>query len=450
MDPARNNLSGELIVIIVLTMINAFFAAAEIAFVLINKSKMNQLAKEGNKKAITVLRLLEKSDDFLATIQVAITFAGFLSSAQAATSFALIFADLLPDFAGAKTVATLIVTLILSYFMLVFGELFPKKVAMQMPETIAMGTSRMIYFTQMAFRPFVWLLSASIGVLQKIVPIDFSETEEKFTREEMQMILDQSRRSDSFDSDEVDMMEGVLSLDTKLARDVMVPRTDTVMINIDDVDQNILHLIVNSPYSRIPVYKNQKDNIIGILHVKHLLRHAALNGFDEIDLNDIMHPPMMVPETIYMDDLLIQFQHTQQHMAIIIDEYGGVEGIVTMEDLIEEIVGDIDDETDIESIDEIQFIDESNYYLSGSLTLDDFNDYFDEEFESSEVDTIAGYVIHHLGHVPDKDKAVSLRLKDYVFTTKKIANGRILGLLLQIDKDHQIKADYVIEDEVTA
>src|SRR5699024_11890634 len=168
MDSSGSSLITELLIIVVLTLINAFFAAAEIAFVSINKTKVNQAAEEGDKKAIRVLNLLDEADDFLATIQVAITFAGFLSSAQAATSFAIVFAEFLPDFTGADTVATVVVTLILSYFTLVFGELFPKQIALQMPETIAMATSGIVSFVQKIFRPFIWLLSASTNLLQRI------------------------------------------------------------------------------------------------------------------------------------------------------------------------------------------------------------------------------------------------------------------------------------------
>src|SRR5699024_6253525 len=201
MDSSGSSLITELLIIVVLTLINAFFAAAEIAFVSINKTKVNQAAEEGDKKAIRVLNLLDEADDFLATIQVAITFAGFLSSAQAATSFAIVFAEFLPNFTGADTVATVVVTLILSYFTLVFGELFPKQIALQMPETIAMGTSGIVSFVQKIFRPFIWLLSASTNLLQRITPIDFTESDEKFTREEMRVIIDQSRESGSFDMD---------------------------------------------------------------------------------------------------------------------------------------------------------------------------------------------------------------------------------------------------------
>ena len=446
MDSSESSLRSQLVVIIILTLINAFFAAAEIAFVSINKSKMNQYAEEGNKKAERALKLLENADDFLATIQVAITFAGFLSSAQAATSFTLVFASYLPDFAGATTVATVIVTLILSYFTLVFGELFPKQIALQMPESIAMGTSGVIVFTQKIFKPFIWLLSASTGLLQKVTPIDFTETEEKFTREEMRVIIEQSRKSDVFDMDELDMMEGVLSLDSKIAREVMVPRTDTIMVDVDATYEETLTRVIDSPYSRIPLYKDEKDNVIGILHSKNLLRAASENGFENIDLREISNRPMLVPSTIYTDDLLIEFQREQQHMAILIDEYGGVEGIVTMEDLLEEIVGDIDDESDIMSLGDVRIIDEFNYYVSGGLLIDEFNDYFDEDIESEEVDTIAGYIIHHIGYVPDKDERVSVRVNDYVLTTSEIQNGRIYSVLLNIDDERMIEVDYVVMD----
>lgn len=447
MDSSGSSLYTELLIIVILTVINAFFAAAEIAFVSINKSKVNQLAVEGDKKAIRVLDLLKDADDFLATIQVAITFAGFLSSAQAATSFAVVFAEFLPDFTGATTLATVVVTLILSYFTLVFGELFPKQIALQMPETIAMGTSGVVSITQKIFGPFIWLLSASTGLLQKVTPIDFTKTDEKFTREEMRVILEQSRQSDSFDTDELDMMEGVLSLDTKIAREVMVPRTDTVMIDIEDPYEENLNIIIDSPYSRIPIYKDEKDNVIGILHMKTLLKEASAGGFEDIDLLEISNRPMLVPSTIYTDDLLIEFQREQQHMAILIDEYGGVEGIVTMEDLLEEIVGEIDDESDITSLGDIRIIDDFNYYLNGGLLIEDFNDYFDEDIESEEVDTIAGFVIHHIGYVPDTEERVSLRINNYVLTTSEIQNGRIYGVLLNIDEERMIEVDYIAKDD---
>lgn len=446
MDPARSSLLTELLIIVVLTLINAFFAAAEIAFVSINKSKVNQLANKGDKKAVRVLSLLDDADDFLATIQVAITFAGFLSSAQAATSFAVDFAQFLPDFSGASTVATIIVTLILSYFTLVFGELFPKQIALQMPEKVALGTSGPVTFVKGLFHPFIKLLSASTNLLQKITPIDFAKAEEKFTREEMRVIIEQSRESDSFDIDELDMMEGVLSLDTKIAREVMVPRTDSVMIDIEDDYQENITTIIESPFSRIPIYKGDKDNVIAVLHVKNLLKAASEKGFDNIDLMEISNPPLVVPSTMYTDDLLIEYQRQQQHMAILIDEYGGVEGIVTMEDLLEEIVGEIDDESDISSAGDVRMIDEFNYYINGSISIEAFNKFFDEDIEADEVDTIAGFLIYHIGYVPSDDERVSLRINKKVLTASDIQNGRIYGILLNYDDERKIEADYIVHE----
>lgn len=442
MDPSGSSLITELLIIIILTLVNAFFASAEIAFVSINKSKIEGLAEEGDKKAIRVLDLLEEADNFLATIQVAITFAGFLSSAQAATSFAVAFSDYLPEFAGAMTLATITVTLILSYFTLVFGELFPKQVAMQMPETIAMSTSWLVKLTQKLLRPFIWFLSVSTGFLKRIIPIDFTEREENFTRDEMRVIIDQSRESGSFDTDELDMMEGVLSLDTKIAREVMVPRTDTFMIDVDATYEENLDLIINSPYSRVPIYQDEKDNVIGVLHVKNILKKASANGFGEIDFMEIASYPMLVPSTVYTDDLLIEFQREQQHMAILIDEYGGVEGIVTMEDLLEEIVGEIDDETDVSTLGDIRIIDDFNFYLNGGLSIDDFNNYFDQKIEAKDFDTIAGYVINRIGYVPSDEERVSIRMDNYVLTTSEIHNGRIYGVLLNVDEEGMIEADY--------
>lgn len=447
MDPSGSSLLTELFIIVVLTLVNAFFASAEIAFVSINKSKVESLAENGDKKAIRVLGLLEEADNFLATIQVAITFAGFLSSAQAATSFAVVFADYLPDFAGSITLATLLVTLILSYFTLVFGELFPKQIAMQMPEKIAMSTSWLVSVTQKLLKPFIWLLAASTGFLKKIIPIDFTEREEKFTRDEMRVIIEQSRESGSFDTDELDMMEGVLSLDTKIAREVMVPRTDTFMIDIDAPYDENLKLVIDSPYSRVPIYQDEKDNVIGVLHVKNILKKVSADGFGKIDFMEVANYPMLVPSTVYTDDLLIEFQREQQHMAILIDEYGGVEGIVTMEDLLEEIVGEIDDETDVSTLGDIRVIDDFNFYLNGGLLIDEFNNYFKENIESKDVDTIAGFMINHIGYVPADEERVSIRINNYVLTTSEIHNGRIYGVLLNIDEERMIEVDYNTEDD---
>lgn len=439
MDPSGNFMT-QLLIIMLLTFVNAICAATEMAFVSLNQQKIRQMAESGNLKAMRVLNLLDESDDFLATIQVVITLAGFFSSASAATVFADMIMGYLPNIIGGKQIAILIVTIILSYFTLVLGELYPKQIALQMPEQIALKTGGFIAFIQLITKPFVMLLSASTGLLKKITPIDFTKESGKFTRGEMKALLANSRNDGVIDSEEFTMMQGVLSLDSKLAREVMVPRTDTQMIDIEDDLQENIEFLLNSPYSRVPIYEGEKDNVIGVVHVKNLLKMARHKGFDNIDLMEVANEPMFVPATIYIDDLLLEFRREQTHMAILKDEYGGVEGIVTLEDLIEEIVGEIHDESDIETSDISRKIDEDNYYIDGIMPLDKFNAVFQEKLRSEDVDTIAGLVIQCIGYVPDDDEKVTLRINDYVLTTSHIENGRVRGIHVMKDVERQVEA----------
>lgn len=445
-DPS--SLWTQLLIILILTTINAIFAASELAFVSVNQTKMTNLAEEGNKKAKKVLELLKDSDDFLATIQVAITLAGFLSSASAATSFVRILSDFLPSFPGSHTVALVIVTLILSYISLVLGELYPKKIALQMPEEVAMFTSGMVSIVKTVFKPFVWFLSTSTDLLQKITPIEFSEEPEKFTRDEMKYILQQSRKEGTIDLAEFSMLQGVLSLDAKMAREVMVPRTDTQMLDIEDDYDDIMKEILDSPFSRIPLYESDKDNVIGVLHVKNVLKALSRNDFQKVDFREVMTETLFVPSTIYIDDLIIQFKRAQTHLAILRDEYGGVEGIVTLEDVLEEIVGDIEDESDVPTSSDIIQIDEDHFHINGVLPLDKFNQYFDEDLESNEVDTIAGLIIYHLGYVPDDDERILLRANEWVLTTSHIDNGRIRGVDVTRDTEYVLDSTYDLTQDI--
>lgn len=443
----------QVIIIIVLTLINAFFAGSELAFVSVNQNKMKQLAEEGDKRAARVLKLLEDSDGFLATIQVAITLAGFLSSASAATSFSEVLAAWLPNIPGVGTISIIVVTLILSYITLVFGELYPKQLALQMPEEFAMAASGVISGVQTVFKPFVRLLSASTGFLKRITPIDFVEEEEKFTRDEMRAIMAQTRQEGTIDLAEFSMLEGVLSLDNKLAREIMVPRTDTQMLDIEDPYEENIDAIMRSPYSRIPFYKGDKDNVVGVIHVKNVLRsihdrYGQENLYEPLDLEAIMSEPLFVPSYVYIDDLLIEFRREQTHMAILLDEYGGVEGIVTMEDVLEEIVGEIEDESDVNPSTDIRKIDDENYYVNGTTPIDKFANYFNVDVSSDEVDTIAGLVIYHLGYVPDDDERIQLRAGSCVLTTNHIESGRIRGLHVQIDPNYTIDTPYDLTEDV--
>lgn len=435
-----SSLPAQILLIIILTAINALFSATELAYVSLNVMKIKQMEVDGNKKAAKVLRLLENSDDFLATIQVLITLAGFLSSGSASLSFTSLIEPWLVSVFGefGPTLSVLVVTIILSYLTLVFGELYPKQVALQMPEKIALLTASLVIVTQKIFKPFVRLLSLSTGILKRMTPIEFKNKEEKLSRSEMKALLDNSRNDGAIDLDEFAMMQGVLSLDSKLAREVMVPRTDTFMIDIDDDLDEIWTDIVESGYSRIPVYEEDKDGVIGILHVKDVLKHSRLKGFETLDIRQVMNDALFVPSTIFIDDLLLAFRKEHQHMAILKDEYGGVEGIVTMEDLIEEIVGEIEDESD-ETARLYRKMSNRAYNINGITTIEKFNELFGTSIESEEMDTIAGYIIEQLGYLPeDNEKSVRIEQEGFFLQPVIIENGRIRSINVIFEHDRQV------------
>ena len=283
-----------------------------------------------------------------------------------------------------------------------------------------------------------------------MTPIEFTQVEEKLTRSEMKSLLDNSRNDGAIDISEFAMMQGVLSLDTKLAREVMVPRTDTLMLDIDDELAENLEIILNCSYSRLPLYEEDKDTVIGVVHLKDVFRAAREQGFDNIDLRALAHEPVFVPSTIFVDDLLVEFRKTRQHLAVLKDEYGGVEGIVTLEDLIEEIVGDIEDEYDEEEKEVVE-IDENNSVIDAGMSLDRFNQIYQTSLESDEVDTMAGAIIEKLGYFPDDDEVVKVRFEGYLLQPTEIENDRIRKIhvtKLSEEELEQIRAEEGETDEI--
>jgi putative hemolysin len=406
-DPGSTSLGGQIILIVILTAVNAIFAAAEMAIVSVNRPRIEAEAKDGDKKAAKLLLVMNNSSQFLATIQVAITFAGFLSSASAATSMASRLAPVFGDVAWGEEASTVIITLALSYISLVFGELFPKQVALANPEGVAKATVGIVKFTSTFTKPFVWLLSASTNILTKLTGQKVKREEDNMTREEMLQVIETSRKTGLIRPDEYQMLEGIITFNDKMAREVMVPRTDAFMIDIQDNDQENIDDILSQPFSRVPVYRGDKDEVVGIVHIKRLLKRARAVGFDHLQIADVMSEPLFVPETITIDELLREMQKTQQQMAILLDEYGGVVGLATIEDLLEEIVGDIDDESDhvttlYHKVNDYEFV------VSGKMTITDFNDEFGLDLSADDVDTIAGYVVTELGSIPTNGHPMTL------------------------------------------
>lgn len=436
-DPTGAALIGQIILIVVLTLLNAFYAASEMAIVSVSTSSVEDKAKAGNKKAGRILEAINHPTNFLSTIQVAITLAGFLASASAATSLSTKLEGVIGKFAGSYELSIIIITIILSFLMLVFGELYPKQIAVHRPEQTINFTEPIVNFTSKILKPFVWLWTVTINGLMKITPIDFSQREDKVSRDEMLTTIQKSRQSGTINSDEYQMLQGIIKFSDKNVREIMVPRTDAFMIDINDpLDENI-DAILSQPYSRIPVYGGDKDTIIGIIHIKALFKKARVSGFENINMKSIMTEPLFVQETTSIDSLLLKMQSTQTQIAMIMDEYGGVVGLATIEDILEEIVGEIDDEYD-QTTTNYSRISPSKYSVIGKFSIEDFNDLFDEDVdeEQEDADTIAGYLIMNVGEIPDSNQPISYTLDDGVtLTSGEVDGSRLKTVIVTIPKE---------------
>ena len=432
-DPGSQTIYLQLFILFLLTLFNAFFSASEMALVSLNRSRVEQKAAEGEKKFVRLLTVLENPNNFLSTIQVGITFISILSGASLANDLGAVFAKWMGNSATAQTAGYWLALAMLTYVSIVLGELYPKRIAMNMKENLAVVTAPVIIFLGKIVSPFVWLLSASTNLISRITPMNFDDADEQMTRDEIEYILTKSEQT--LDAEEIEMLQGIFNLDEMMAREVMVPRTDAFMVNIEDDINVIMTEILRQNFSRIPVYEGDKDNIIGLIHTKKILAESFTNGFDQLNIRRIMQEPLFVPETIFVDDLLKSFRNTQNQMAILLDEYGGVSGIVTLEDLLEEIVGEIDDETDKTEI-FVREIAENTFIVQGSMTLNDFNEHFGLDLSSDDVDTIAGFYLTGLGTIPSQDEKEAYELDNngfhIVMVNDKVKNGRVTKLKIVI------------------
>jgi len=433
-DPSSQDLLLQFVLLVVLTFLNAFFSATEMAMVSLSRSRVEQKAEEGDKRYIRLLKVLENPNHFLSTIQVGITLITILSGARLADSLGELIASCMGNSETAYAVASFLSLAFLTYISIVFGELYPKRIALNLKDALAIRTVPFIIAIGKIVSPFVWLLSASTNLLSRLTPMTFDDADEKMTRDEIEYMLTKSE--ETLDADEIEMLQGIFSLDELMAREVMVPRTDAFMVDIQDDTQTIIESILKQNFSRIPVYDNDKDNVIGLIHTKSLLKAGFTDGFDNIVLRKILQEPLFVPETIFVDDLLKELRNSQRQMAILLDEYGGMAGLVTLEDLLEEIVGEIDDETDRAEV-YVHTIGEDTHIVQGTMNLNDFNDYFDVELESDDVDTIAGYYLTGVGTIPTSEK-LSYELdsgnKHIILTNDKVKNGRVTKLKVQIQE----------------
>lgn len=444
-DPGSQSLLLQFVILLILTLFNAFFSASEMALVSLNRSKVEQKAEEGDKRYRRLLDVLENPNNFLSTIQVGITFISLLQGASLSASLGHVISGWLGNSATARTAGSIIALIFLTYVSIVLGELYPKRIAMNLKDRLAIVSAPINIFLGKIVSPFVWLLSASTNLLSRITPMTFDDADEKMTRDEIEYMLTNSE--ETLDAEEIEMLQGIFSLDEMMAREVMVPRTDAFMIDINNDAQSNIEGILSQNFSRVPVFDDDKDRVVGVLHTKRLLEAGFKTGFDTIDLRKILQEPLFVPETIFVDDLLKALRNTQNQMAILLDEYGGVAGLVTLEDLLEEIVGEIDDETDTAE-QFVREIDENIYIVLGTMTLNEFNDYFETELESDDVDTIAGYYLTGVGSIPNQEEKVAYEVdskdKHITLINDKVKDGRITKLkVLLSDIEQNIEKDII-------
>lgn len=424
-DP-QFNLFLNLLFLVFLTMTNAFFACTEIAMVSINKNKINLLAENGNKTAKLIQKVLSEPTNFLSTIQVAITLSGFFASASAATGFAEILSKKLAVFnlGYTKEISIVIVTIILSYFTLVFGELVPKRIALHKAEAISMIAIRPIYIISKITFPFIKLLSVSTNTVLKILGFNIDNIEEQVSEEEIKSLLEVGQIHGVFNKTEKDMITSVLSFDNKCAKEIMTPRTDTYMIDINLPLSEYLDELLNKKHSRVPIYDEEIDNIIGVLFIKDFILEARKKGFDNIDIRSILRTPYFIPETKKIDILFKEMQESKIFISILIDEYGGFSGIVTMEDLIEEIVGSIEEDYEKQEP-KMLAVGENTYIIDGLFSLDTLNYQLGINLHSDNYDTISGFIIGELERIPNEKEKITLEYNNVILKVLSVKDKRI-------------------------
>ncbi|MDO5018249.1 MAG: hemolysin family protein [Lagierella massiliensis] len=419
----------QIAILLILTALNGFFAAAEMAVVSVDRKKINYLSEEkNNKRAKILLNLVKEPSRFLSTIQVGITLAGFFSAGSASIGLSKELAKVFNELGipYSENLSFVVLTVILAYFNLVFGELVPKRIALQNAEKFSLGSISIINFFYKIMRPFVFLLSATTNGVLRLLGQDISGMEAKVTLEEIKSIVEVGQEQGIIDPVEREMIDSVISFDDTLAEDIMTARTEVFCIDILTPVDEYIDQMMELKYSRIPVYEDDIDNIIGILYIKDFMKEAYENGFNNVDIRKIIKPAFFVPERKNINDLFLELQESKVHFAVLIDEYGGFSGIVTMEDLIEEIMGDIYDEYDVDEPD-FKVINENTFLIKGNLEIDELNyrlgSKFDEDTE--DYDTVAGLIFFHLGYIPRDGEKPSLDVDGVKFNVEIVKNKRI-------------------------
>lgn len=399
----------QLLLQLVLIAVNALFAATEIAIISLNETKVRRMAEGGDRKAAKMLRMVTEPTGFLSTIQICITLAGFLGSAFAADNFSDKLVNWLIndcEVSGVSpsaldTISVIIITLVLSYFTLVLGELVPKRIAMKRSESIARAVSGLMIGMTTVLRPVIWLLTVSTNGVLRLCGIDPEDNAEEVSEEEIIMMLDEGEEAGSIESGEKELIKNVFSLNDTTAEDVMVHRSQVAFLKRDDARTTLLNEIAESGYSRFPVYGENIDDIVGILYAKTYL--TAQSRGERCEMKDFLMPPRFVHASTHINRILLDMQREHAHMAVVVDDYGGVIGIITLEDILEELVGEIWDEID-EVIENIRERSDGSYDINGSTRLSDMCESIGCSIDS-EADTVGGWVTEMLGGIPESGES---------------------------------------------
>ncbi|MBQ9957628.1 MAG: HlyC/CorC family transporter [Clostridia bacterium] len=422
----------KVVLLFALILVNAFFAMSEMAIVTLNDSKMEKMADEGHKKAKKVLRLTEDSSRFLSTIQVGVTLAGFLTSAVAATSFSSILTAWLTDIFNISdgsvkgliaSLSLILITILISYFSLVLGELLPKRIAMHNPESISFRVVGILLFFKAIMRPIVALLSASTNGMLRLFGINPKDTPQAVTEEEIRMLVDVGEEKGVIEESQKEMINNIFEFDDIVAADVMTHRTDVVAIDINDSFTTVLKTVMEEGYSRIPVYDDDLDDIKGVLYVKDLLKFVG-QDLPKRGVSKLMRKAYFVPESKKCGELFAEMTEKRIQLAIVSDEYGGFAGIVTIEDLLESIVGNMQDEYDDEE-EEFEKLNDTTYTIDGVTDIEEVEEELGIKLPQGEYDTVAGMIMSILGRIPEENETPTVEVAGCEFTVESINERRI-------------------------
>lgn len=441
-DPG--SLIFSIVLLFVLILVNAFFAMSEMAIVSLNDNMIDKLAEEGHKKAKKIKKLTENPSNFLSTIQIGVTLAGFLTSASASTTFAQMLTravlSISPELekfddiiSGASVV---VITVIMSYFSLVLGELAPKRMAMQKPEMIAYKVVDVLLVVKKVCTPFVRILSFSTNAVVRMFGFDPNANEEVVTEEEIRMMVDVGQEKGVIEDIQKEMINNIFEFDDIDVTDIMTHRTDMIAVEDTDTLRDVVELSMEHGYSRIPVFHEDQDNIIGIIYIKDLLKYVSESLPEDKKPGDIMREAYYVPFSKNCGELFSEMTEKRVQMAVVVDEYGGTAGIVTMEDLVEAIMGNIRDEYDDEE-EEIAVVSENIFTVDGTTYIEEVNELIGDIIPEGDYDTLGGFIISLLGFLPKDGDMNEVEFKNVKFTILNVEERRIGKVRMEITPEEE-------------